>query len=495
MSSLSNDLCTKCHIGFFTLPRACEGFHTPGANEGRSYQRCQYNNFKKGAENPCTGYRWRDDIPRQMLPLNSSPSDSDSPATSTPILIPITQLTPPSIPFVHNTISPSKSTRRAAKQPCVSISCTQLGHRGGHRHAKCLWQFCKGCCQQTQEHCPAPRHNDPPSSALNSFTAVSPRSDNSTSVSTPTASLSSQNSLPITFAKPMGRMVDAAYAQKILQGDHDVAVTNNFQREIYRKSEILSLKIRIWTTNGQAPYSLVVSNPTAPWFHPKDCEPITTLIGQKACVTYAYWERSEWILTNVAIKVKPSVDTLLLRLADVSDCVDGPRSKRRLSESSSHYQTPSPIRARTSRERPHIEPLSYTQNSSPSPMAQGPSVVIDLSSGSEDELPDPDVPLGSKISVTTQQPTLGSTQAQTVSTASTAVFTPKFPLEYACEMDVAFKTMASQSGTVANRFRNTFHLPFVRTTYYTHYNAWREMEADALAYAVQCGRNAGGNWQ
>ncbi|KAK7006842.1 hypothetical protein R3P38DRAFT_3600749 [Favolaschia claudopus] len=206
------------------------------------------------------------------------------------------------------------------------------------------------------------------------------------------------------------------YAQKILQGDNDVAATNNFQREIYRKSEVLSLKIRIWTTNGQAPYSLVVSNPTAPWFHPKDCEPITTLIGQKACVTYA----SEWILTNVAIKVKP-------------DCVDGPRAKRRLSESSSQYQTPSPIRTRTS---------------------------SDLSSESEDELPDPDEPLGSKISVTTQQPTLGSTQAQTVSTTSAVVFTPKFLLEYACERDVAFRTMASQSGAVANRFRNTFHLPF-----------------------------------
>ncbi|KAJ7439737.1 hypothetical protein B0H11DRAFT_1934313 [Mycena galericulata] len=233
MASLSQDSCPKCSTGYLTVPRASEGFHTPGSNDRRYFQR-----------------------PQPPLVCNAH------------------QNNPVSAPLV-----------------CSKVI------QGGIDML-----------------------------VLNSVT-VATRSPASHSPA------SHINGIPFTYEKPMGRMVDTSYALKILHGDHELPITDHFTREVYRKSQVNSMKARLWLQNGQEAVTLVLAVPHFPWFNPKD--------------SYGYWDDAEWVLTNTAIEIKGGSTTIFLRLAQVTDCVGGPRAKRRLSDALVH--TPSPIRVRNNK--------------------------------------------------------------------------------------------------------------------------------------------------
>ncbi|KAJ6498070.1 hypothetical protein C8R47DRAFT_1212399 [Mycena vitilis] len=376
MSNLTDVLCRECTVGYITYPDVCVGFHTPGPdpdtpgkNSGDSFQKCQFNNFSRvEGQNICPrGYWWRPDIPKADIhhpkrtygrmdypttpPAWSAPASFSSPSTSTP--------------------SPSKK-KCAAKVACVSTTCTQKGTHGGHRNGKCIWMFCKTCCQRTNttNRCPAPGHMDPPTPALNSFTAAG--SSSSRLDTTPAAPAG----VPLILAKPMGRMVDAVFAHKFLEGDHEIATTDHFQRELYRKSQVNSMKVRLWMQNGADAVTLVIALPHFPYFHPKDCQPIVSIAKNDTCVTYGYWDTDEWILTETPMVIKGGTTVLFLRLHNVTDCVGGPLPKRHLSDASFH--TPTPTRARIEGQRPNISPLSYN-------IIPAKDSIISLSSDSEGE--------------------------------------------------------------------------------------------------------------
>ncbi|KAF8191566.1 hypothetical protein K438DRAFT_2139046 [Mycena galopus ATCC 62051] len=408
----------------------------------------------------------------------SSPASTTTTGLSTPLTTPLHQ--------------------RAPRQRCENPRCTQ---QKASRHAKCDGAFCKACCQTIPgaPYCHAPRHNDPPTLVLNSFTTVSLPPPTPLQASTSLSSLyrfsppleseappssshpSTQIKIPFSYEKPMGRHVDLAYVHKIHNGHHDVSSVDKFRRESYRKSESSSLKIRLWVEDGKPSVSLVVSNPAAPWFHPKDCEPITKCIAPATCTSFEYWAPGEWVLTDLAIKVKPATEILYLRLEGVSDCLEGPRPKRRLSNTSFHIGTPSPVRACPSRtvngnledkDKDDIEIDSPHTTSSISPaQPQLPS-----------SHPSPS-PSSTSQSLRSGSPLVGC----------------KFPLEFACDMDAWFKAMSrSSKKTIPERFLEAFGVKWVRSTYYTHYNVWATMDTmdnRTLEYAVQCAHGAGGNWQ
>ncbi|KAJ7172105.1 hypothetical protein C8R46DRAFT_1032221 [Mycena filopes] len=291
----------------------------------------------------------------------------------------------------------------------------------------------------------------------------------------------------------MGRMIDQSYALKVMQGDHQLTATNHFQREAYRKSQVNSLKVRLWVQNDKPGIGLAVSVPHFPWFHPKDCEPILLLAAPDTCVSYSYWDTKEWILTNTALEIKGGTEILFLRLSHITDCLDGPRClKRRVSDASN--TTPSPFRFRmsTGRTQPRISPLSY--NSS-----QKPNSVISISSSEEGDLDggeEPEIPeMTSALSGDPPPTSSALTFTPTVSPPTpSASHTPKFPLDFACEMDTAFKAMSQHTGNIPERFAKAFGLQWHSSTYYTHYAVWSGMDRDALSYAVQCGHNSGGYW-
>lgn len=70
----------------------------------------------------------------------------------------------------------------------------------------------------------------------------------------------------------------------------------------------------------------------------------------------------------------------------------------------------------------------------------------------------------------------------------------KFPLDFACEMDKGFRAMISETGKIPARFFQAFGLEWHSSTYYTHHGVWSSMDGEALAYAVRCGHNTGGDW-
>ncbi|KAJ6468002.1 hypothetical protein C8R47DRAFT_1223491 [Mycena vitilis] len=474
MSNLTDVLCRECTVGYITYPDVCVGFHTPGPdpdtpgkNSGDSFQKCQFNNFSRvEGQNICPrGYWWRPDIPKADIhhpkrtygrmdypttpPAWSAPASFSSPSTSTP--------------------SPSKK-KRAAKVACVSTTCTQKGTHGGHRNGKCIWMFCKTCCQRTNttNRCPAPGHMDPPTPALNSFTAAG--SSSSRLDTTPAAPAG----VPLILAKPMGRMVDAVFAHKFLEGDHEIATTDHFQRELYRKSQVNSMKVRLWMQNGADAVTLVIALPHFPYFHPKDCQPIVSIAKNDTCVTYGYWDTDEWILTETPMVIKGGTTVLFLRLHNVTDCVGGPLPKRRLSDASFH--TPTPTRARIEGQRPNISPLSYN-------IIPAKDSIISLSSDSE----------GEEV-VPNKSPSSRLRPAESASPSKTST-QPKFPLEYACDMHAGFVAMkAERTGSIPQKFTAAFKVAWVSSTYYTHFNAWNDMDKEAREYAVQCRHNVGGDW-
>lgn len=59
---------------------------------------------------------------------------------------------------------------------------------------------------------------------------------------------SAVNSSPValSFEKPMGRMIDLAYAHKVRTGEHEPRAGDRFQREQYRKATIYTVQIQFW---------------------------------------------------------------------------------------------------------------------------------------------------------------------------------------------------------------------------------------------------------
>ncbi|KAJ7831213.1 hypothetical protein B0H14DRAFT_2592816 [Mycena olivaceomarginata] len=347
MASLSNDLCS-CG-GYFTSPRVCEGYHTPGANNGRFYQKCQYNNFQKDSSNPCTGFKWRDDIPRRMAPLpppNLSPTQR---VDHTPFPFPF-------FPIPSDRLADAGQHFSQSSTPYTQTALYQL-HLLTKKQAGWL-PSCQVSVALLQDVLSERWRTTP----LNSFTLVANQPRLPDPLSGISADTTAPAEIPLVYETSKAKRIDVSYVQKVLDGQHELPLVNRFQREVYRKSEAQSLKIRLWFEDGKPSQTLAVSNPAAPWFHPKDSEPITRLVSA-ACTSYYYWDSGDhtWILTDTAVKVRPNTDILFLRLENVVDCLDGPhaKNKRRLSDNSSQSQTPKSNRHKDASQRPNITPLSY----------------------------------------------------------------------------------------------------------------------------------------
>ncbi|KAJ6498217.1 hypothetical protein DFH09DRAFT_1103287 [Mycena vulgaris] len=385
----------------------------------------------------------------------SSPPSSD-PFFSVPSIGPPSgaQLPPP-----MTTSSPS---RRAPKQPCTNLSCTERGQRGGHLHGQCTQKYCRSCCEKSGVPCNAPRHNDPTTVVINSVTVASFPPVVASSPATPHSSASDSSPPPFTYERPMGKMIDPSYAKKLIAGDHDLTPTSRFQREVYRKANMNTIKIKWWTTDDMPPDVLAVAAPNFPWFLPKDSEAIIKLVGLDNCTTYAYWDGQDWILTDVAMQVKANT-TSFIRSPHVKVCPGGPQPKRRLSDA----DTPTPTRARMDEPHPIISPIKLT------PAVQNNNSVGSISSDEEDEDND---------------------SKNEAAPSSDATLTGVFPLKYACEMDENFKTMALLEGSVPERFTAVFNVGFIRSTYYAHWGPWHNMSPNDLSAAVRLGKNPGGEW-
>ncbi|KAF8204369.1 hypothetical protein K438DRAFT_1819722 [Mycena galopus ATCC 62051] len=337
--------CTQCGSEL-TDVRVSQGHNSP-TTKGLSYQKCIRNHFIRG-DHPdtfhCTGFYWRYDIPRQQPHSMSSPSPFNFPPTSPDSFLP----TPPDSfsstshnsfgsPISPSTPSPSRPTgrARAAKQPCTGTACTQSGQRGGHRHAQCLKLLCKACCQRTLQYCPAPKHNEPIASAMNSVT-LTPRHSGTAQNGdmAPASSAGSTRNIPLIYSEPKGRMVDISYVHKFGEGNHELASSDRFQREIYRKSNVNAVNVLLWLEDGQESVPLTIQVPTFPWFHPKDSELIVSLASGRngapttghPCSSFGYWAKNQntWVVTDTAMEIHDVKSPVLLRLAHVTNCIGDP---------------------------------------------------------------------------------------------------------------------------------------------------------------------------
>ncbi|KAJ7708805.1 hypothetical protein B0H17DRAFT_1124606 [Mycena rosella] len=439
----SDDVCPLCGVTFLTKPRASVGHHTP-TNDRRKYQKCLNNTFRP--DSLCTGFIWCNDLPRDDLPLpreeQSSVSQPSSGAPPTP-----------------------QTPSRAPKQNCANPLCPRLKHRDGHRNTRCINQYRKGCCKDKGNHCPAPNHNEPAVSVLNSVTVV-PRSP--AVIGASSSSSSSRPAIPLSYEKPMARMIDPAYAQKHLSGEHDVAQSNRFQREKYRKAAVNNIKIQWWTEDNDAE-TLVVTAPLFPMFLPKDCPAIVGLVGLDKCTTYAYWDGNIWIRTDLPIELKANTTVFLWSL-HVKLCDDGPsvtRVKRRLSD----METPTPTRPRLEHDnfRPVIAPINFGGSGGSQTI---PTISI-LSDSEDDEDP------CSPIEVIDSRHAVTSDPSHQTSSPTPSAGT--FPLKYACEMDEGFKNMDVLPGKIAARFKAVFNTPFKKATYYDHHTPWSQMSPNDLS--------------
>ncbi|KAJ6470269.1 hypothetical protein C8R47DRAFT_1222649 [Mycena vitilis] len=415
MSNLTDVLCRECTVGYITYPDVCVGFHTPGPDPDTPGKNSG-DSFQKCQFNNFSRVEGQNICPRGYWWRPDIPkADIHHPKRTYGRMDYPT--TPPAWSAPASFSSPSTSTpspskkKRAAKVACFFIP---LGH------------YPRSAC------------------------------------------------VPLILAKPMGRMVDAVFAHKFLEGDHEIATTDHFQRELYRKSQVNSMKVRLWMQNGADAVTLVIALPHFPYFHPKDCQPIVSIAKNDTCVTYGYWDTDEWILTETPMVIKGGTTVLFLRLHNVTDCVGGPLPKRRLSDASFH--TPTPTRARIEGQRPNISPLSYN-------IIPAKDSIISLSSDSE----------GEEV-VPNKSPSSRLRPAESASPSKTST-QPKFPLEYACDMHAGFVAMkAERTGSIPQKFTAAFKVAWVSSTYYTHFNAWNDMDKEAREYAVQCRHNVGGDW-
>ncbi|KAJ7116820.1 hypothetical protein C8R43DRAFT_1112902 [Mycena crocata] len=468
--------CYACQDGDIHSPRPSTGHFTP-KNWGKFFQACTRNTFNK--ETPCPVFFWRPDIPSLIPPWLQSPSTPTPPSSSTHVP---SQSQAPHIdlqtyPSPH---SQPHATPRKKKQPCTNTACLQ-GGRSGHLHSQCISHLCKVCCQLTGIHCPAPRHNEPVTSALNSFTVVPrlPSTQVTLTSSTPSTpsipsipSTSYSTQIPFTYERPLAKAIDPSYAAKTLRGDHDPTFHDPTLRNTYRRDTPLT--IYWWIQDDTEAVTLKVSAPAYPWFDPKLCETLRELIGIDNCLRYVYWDGHHWVYTDVAVKIKGGKHELYARSRDVTKCIGGPEptSKRRLSDDPLETPTPSRTRLSTSK-HPIISPLKYPNNSQES------SSVISLSSDESNIQDFPEI-----------------TSAPSLSTSSeTRIWKGHFPMKYAIDMDNGFRAMELLNGGVPKNFEDTFDARFVRGTYYAHHKPWEAMrEHKLLKNAIECGKSSGGDW-
>ncbi|KAJ7323241.1 hypothetical protein DFH08DRAFT_817814 [Mycena albidolilacea] len=517
--------CIKCGSPL-TEPRRSEGYHTP-AHKDRWYQKCTSNSFQNRTHpNHCAGFYWRDDIPPG--PLQLSGTSSPSPGT---MAHPIDNIP------IDNIFS---SRREELPIPSFSLSTSSAPstpvsseHSGASRAPK------RPC--RSGLHCSAPKHNEPISPALNSVTAVS-RAPATPPIPGLALAMTTTH-VPFTYNRALGRQVDSSYTLKNQHREHELASGDRFQRELYRKSHVNAVNILLWLHDGQYGLPLTINIATFPWFHPKDCDAIVSLtapdpcaffgywnkeqgdwvtsdapielhdskstiflrlahitncvggpskqtdpnstptlevhlwlqnnqeavvlaptvtgrlfhpkdsdlilslIAPKSCAAYDYWAKDKWIHTDGPIEIQDRITPLYLRLLDVTECMGGPRPKRRLSPAT----TPSPIRVRN-------------------------NVESSIDSSDEDEDENEAVQSTSRASI----PPLSSQ--------------PRFPLQYACDMDAGFRKMADKSGGNRAKFVAAFHATWARSTYHKHRLVWEAIDPEDLDRAIQSGRKRGGEW-
>ncbi|KAJ6513120.1 hypothetical protein C8R45DRAFT_1068176, partial [Mycena sanguinolenta] len=474
--------CPVCGKHFLTVPRPSSGQRSPRSlgNRGRFFQTCADNVFVPNeGYTGCPCFIWRDDIPR---------ADTNQPSgtTSALPLFPLTSLSPPSLPLGTGPVaSPTKSSTsslRAARRPCANPDCPNRGHHTGHRNSNCVQQYCKTCCQITSVACRAPNHNASPAAVLNSFTVTRSSSATPATNSSSTHSPNTMSGLPIplTYEQPMARAIDPSYAQKIREGDHQPATADRFQREKYRKANVNSIPVEWWFQDDTEPLSLVVSVPTYPYFHPKDCKAITDLVGLDRCSVFGYWDKSRWIITDAPIEIK-SNSTLNLRSSHVKTCLNGPTAKRRLSNPL--QDTPTPVRVRHHNYRPSISPLQFNTTAGSVSLQNEDDEVEIVSSPPQNLSSDK----GDTIEIVSPSPSPSKTVSGT------------FPLKYACDMNDGFLKMETSSGTVRSKFQDVFQAPWIHGTFYLHWNAWKTIRADpaltaALNAAIVLGHVPAGEW-
>ncbi|KAJ7767495.1 hypothetical protein DFH07DRAFT_769591 [Mycena maculata] len=161
-------------------------------------------------------------------------------------------------------------------------------------------------------------HNET-ASVLNSVTVMA---RNSGTVAPTSDMLANPTLIPFTYEKPMAHMVDVSYALKLQRGDHETAVN--------------AVKARVWLETDGESITVILTVPTFPWFHPQDCPLLILLldsINGADWSTFGYLDPADgWVITDAPIEIKDAQSILCLRLPNVKDCLNGPRSKRRLSD-------------------------------------------------------------------------------------------------------------------------------------------------------------------
>ncbi|KAJ7030053.1 hypothetical protein C8F04DRAFT_741432 [Mycena alexandri] len=178
--------------------------------------------------------------------------------------------------------------------------------------------------------------------------------------------------------------------------DFAISPSSRLQTEAYRMESKHMIKVKYWTKDDERALNFSVPVTAYPYFHPKDCDAITTKLG-RSCTSYdildtvtnpgetTLEEDDEWVTTSAATMVKPNV-TLYLRLPDVKICLGLRSRKRVISEveeppttpSPSPASTPSPTKRARSQHTPdaHLEDR-YSPSPSPSKQASSSSHRVD----------------------------------------------------------------------------------------------------------------------
>ncbi|KAJ7843562.1 hypothetical protein B0H14DRAFT_2585701 [Mycena olivaceomarginata] len=418
--------------------------------------------------NYCAGFYWRDDIPPGPLQLSGSSSPSPSTMARQMDNIPI-----------DNVFS---SRREELPIPSFSLSTSAPStpvsseHSGRSRAPK------QPCCSGL--HCSAPKHNEPISPVLNSVTAVS------RAPATPPipglALATTTTHVPFTYNRALGRQVDSSYALKNQHGEHELASGDRFQRELYRKSHVNAVNILLWLHDGQYGLPLTINIATFPWFHPKDCDVIVSLTAPDPCAFFRYWnkEQGDWVTSDAPIELHDSKSTIFLRLAHITNCVGGPSKQTDPNSTPTlevHFwlqdkwiHTDGPIEIQDQLTPLYLRLLDVTEcMGGPRPkrrlsLATTPSPIrvqndIESLMGHSASIP----PLSSQ---------------------------PRFPLQYACDMDAGFRKMADKSGDNRAKFFAAFQATWARSTYHKHRLVWEAIDPEDLDRAIQSGRKPGGEW-
>ncbi|KAJ7315533.1 hypothetical protein DFH08DRAFT_820464 [Mycena albidolilacea] len=447
--------------------------------------------------NHCAGFYWRDDIPPG--PLQLSGSSSPSPGTMAHPIDNIFSSRREELPIPSFSLSTSSA-------PSTPVSSE---HSGASRASK---QPC-----HSGLHCSAPKHNEPISPALNSVTAVS------RAPATPPipglALAMTMTHVPFTYNRALGRQVDSSYALKNQHGEHELVSGDRFQRELYRKSH-----------DGQYGLPLTINIATFPWFHPKDCDVIVSLTAPDPCAFFGYWnkEQGDWVTSDAPIELHDSKSTISLRLAHITNCVGGP------SKQTDPNSTPTlevHLWLQNNQEAVVLAPtvtgrLFHPKDSDFISSLIAPKSCAAYAYWTKDkwihtdgpiEIQDRITPLYLRLLDVTEYYALESSSSssdplssidssdededeneavQSTSCASIPPLSlqPRFPLQYACDMDAGFRKMADKSGGNRAKFVAAFQATWARSTYHKHRLVWEAIDPEDLDRAIQSGRKRGGEW-